>query len=47
MVNEAKRKPSKCGFYETVGDTDGDYRVYYNNNNKVNRTKKNLRCKMP
>lgn len=46
MVNEAKRKPSKCGFYETVGDTDGDYRVY-NNNNKVNKTKKKLRYKIP
>lgn len=44
MVNEAKRKPSKCGFYETVGDTDGDYRIY-NNNNKVNKTKKNSDAK--
>lgn len=48
MVNEAKRKPSKCGFYEPVGDTDGDYRVYnHNNNNKVNRAERNLTYKMP
>lgn len=46
MVNKAKLKPLKYGFYEPVGDTDGDYRVYNNNNNKVNRGKK-LRCKMP